>query len=219
MQFASDTFLLREEMAQLVVTAFWIKLNERSLPVFSDISWTPYQAAIQQLARLWIVAWVYGKFYPNAKVENKDFVIMLVRTLVYRQGKPIVIDNFYYLNPITNVSPTATYAPYLEYCLELEMCTTLLTQTSWGVSFQADRLLSRSEVIPIVSTAAQSPFDLANVWGWESLTRGELAYLFVNMFNLEKEPEKKADTPQSQTTGDRKTSRRATFQELMRIQS
>jgi hypothetical protein len=55
---------------------------------------------------------------------------MLVRTLVYRQGQPIVIDNFYYLNPLLDVSTTATYAPYLEYCLELEICTPLLTQVS-----------------------------------------------------------------------------------------
>ena len=54
---------------------------------------------------------------------------MLVRTLVYRQGKPIVLDNFYYLKPLQDVSTTATYAPYLEYCLEYEMCTALLTQT------------------------------------------------------------------------------------------
>jgi hypothetical protein len=36
--YRSDTTLYREEMAQLVVQAFTLKLNERSLPVFSDIS-------------------------------------------------------------------------------------------------------------------------------------------------------------------------------------
>jgi hypothetical protein len=55
---------------------------------------------------------------------------MLVRTLVYRQGKPIVVDNFYYLKPLQNVSTTAAYAPYLEYCIELEVCNPLLSQTS-----------------------------------------------------------------------------------------
>jgi len=36
--FSSDTTLTKEEMAQLVVKAFGLKLDERSLPVFSDIS-------------------------------------------------------------------------------------------------------------------------------------------------------------------------------------
>jgi hypothetical protein len=36
--FSSDSTLTKEEMAQLVVQAFKLKLNERSLPVFSDIS-------------------------------------------------------------------------------------------------------------------------------------------------------------------------------------
>lgn len=87
---------------------------------------------------------------------------MLVRSLVYKQGAPTVVNNFYYLKPLQDVSTTATYAPHLEYCLELEMCTTLLTQTQEGVTFQANRLLSRTEIIPIISTASQIKFDLPN---------------------------------------------------------
>jgi hypothetical protein len=219
--FMSHQTLLKEEMAQFVVSAFWLKLNERSLPVFSDISWTPYQDAIQRLAMLWIVDGVNGKYYPSATLENKDFVTLLIRALVYRQGKPIVVDNFYYLNHLTNVSTTATYAPYLEYCLELEMCTSLLTQTPWGVTFQADRLLSRSEIIPIVSTLTQVKFDLPNALKWEYLTRGELAHLIVNLFQLEEKPvAEKSENPIADmaSSGSRSPSRRKTFQELMSIQ-
>ena len=36
--YRSDSALHREEMAQLVVQAFQVKLNERSFPVFSDSS-------------------------------------------------------------------------------------------------------------------------------------------------------------------------------------
>ncbi|MDR2540490.1 MAG: hypothetical protein LBD11_01595 [Candidatus Peribacteria bacterium] len=58
LSFSSDTVLLKEELAQLVVASFNLKLNERSLPVFSDISRSPYLDQIQRLSKLGIVSGV-----------------------------------------------------------------------------------------------------------------------------------------------------------------
>ncbi|MDR0607519.1 MAG: hypothetical protein LBG52_04095 [Candidatus Peribacteria bacterium] len=56
LSYSSNTFLLKEELAQLVVISFDIKLNERSLPVFSDISRSPYLDQIQKLSKLGLVS-------------------------------------------------------------------------------------------------------------------------------------------------------------------
>ena len=48
----SKETLCKDEMAELVVSAFWLKLNEWSLAVFSDISWSAYQNDIQLLSQL-----------------------------------------------------------------------------------------------------------------------------------------------------------------------
>lgn len=217
--FSSDTTLTKEEMAQLVVQAFRLKLNERSLPVFSDISWTPYQDAIQKLARLWIVSWVQGKFYPDAKVENKDFIVMLARSIIVKQWSPISIDNFYYLTPLQNVSTTATYAPYLEYCLESQICNSLLSQESWGVSFQPNRLLSRSEIDTILSTVTKIKFNVPDSRSREFMTRGELAHLLVSAFGFDEE---NFDSSSNTTSNINKesfnsASRRESFKQLMKI--
>jgi len=220
LSFSSDAILLKEEMAQLVVSAFSIKLNERSLSVFSDISWTTYQDAIQKLARLWIVAGVNGKFYPDARVENKDFVVMVVRSMVAKQGFPVVLNNFYYLNTLQNVSTNATYAPYLEYCLESQICNSLLSQASWGVSFEANRLLSRSEINTILSTVTKVQLNVPSSRWWERMRRGELAHLLVNVFGFDEISSQTAMNTKSSMPKEEKSdrsSRRESFQQLMKI--
>lgn len=215
MTFISDKTLLKEEMAQLVVSAFWLKLNERSLPVFSDISWTPHRESIQQLAKRWIVSWVSGKFYPDAPVEYKDFVIMVVRSLIAKQGTSIVIDNFYYLKPLINVPTNTSYAPHLEYCLESQVCNPLLAQASGGVTFLPNKLLSKWEAYTVLSNTTSFKFEYPSSWR-ESMTRGELAELIVTIFDVD-QPSSSSSSLNSEKLLSSGQSLRSKFQQLMKI--
>ena len=179
----SKETLCKDEMAELVVSAFWLKLNEWSLAVFSDISWSPYQSEIQLLAKLWIVWWVDGKFYPDAKIENKDFVIMIARALMRQSDSKPTINNFYYLTNLLNASYTSPYSPYLEFCLESQVCNPLLSQTQNWVSFLPNRTLSRWEVTSILSTASKNQFIVAGNWQ-QLITRWEVAKLIVDYFKF-----------------------------------
>lgn len=212
--FSSQKYLRKDEMAKLVRDSLQIELNERSLPVFSDIYWSKYQSAIQTLANYGIVAWVNGKFYPDAWVERKDFVIMLSRILLLQQNRTFApIDNFYYLTNIKNVSLSASFAPYLEFCLEYKMCNSLLSQTQWGVSFSANKQLSFSEVNNVLSAISAGRFILPASADWNLITRWELANLLVQIIQLssnvsnEKQEDKKAESP----------SWRTQFQEFMKV--
>ena len=178
--------LRKDEMAELVVSAFKLKLNEWSLAVFSDISWSAYQNDIQLLAKLWIVWWVDGKFYPDAKIENKDFVVMIVRALMRQSDSEPTISNFYYLTNLLNASYTSPYSPYLEFCLESQTCNSLLSQSQNWVSFEPNKALSWWEVTSVLSTMSKKQFIIA--WGWEQLiTRWEVAKLIVDAFGFNDE--------------------------------
>lgn len=177
----SKETLRKDEMAELVVSAFWLKLNEWSLAVFSDISWSPYQSDIQLLSKLGIVWWADGKFYPDAKIENKDFVIMIARALMRQSDSQPTINNFYYLTNLLNASYNSTYSTYLEFCLESQTCNSLLSQTQNWVSFVPNKTLSRWEVTSVLSTVSKKQFIIA--WNTEQLiTRWEVAKLIVDAF-------------------------------------
>ena len=179
----SKETLRKDEMAELVVSAFGLKLNEWSLAVFSDISWSPYQSDIQLLSKLGIVWWVDGKFYPDAKIENKDFVIMIARALMRQSDSKPTINNFYYLTNLLNASYTSLYSPYLEFCLQSQTCNSLLSQTQNWVSFEPNRTLSWWEVTSVLSTVSKSTFVVA--WDTQQLiTRWEVAKLIVDYFGF-----------------------------------
>jgi hypothetical protein len=179
----SKETLRKDEMAELVVSAFDLKLNEWSLAVFSDISWSTYQKDIQLLSKFGIVWWVDGKFYPDAKIENKDFVVMIARALMKQSDSKPTISNFYYLTNLLNVSYNSTYSPYLEFCLQSQICNSLLSPTSDWVSFEPNRLLSQWEVTSVLSAISENTFIV--VGNWEQLiTRWEVAKLIVDSFGF-----------------------------------
>ena len=182
----SKETLRKDEMAELVVSAFNLKLNEWSLAVFSDIRWSPYQCDIQLLSKLGIVWWVDGKFYPDAKIENKDFVVMIVRALMRQSDSQPTISNFYYLTNLLNASYTSSYSPYLEFCLESQTCNSLLSQAQNWVSFMPNRLLSWWEVTSVLSTMSKKQLIIA----WDSkqlITRWAVAKLIVDAFGFNEE--------------------------------
>ena len=228
--FVNKSTLRKDEMAELVVSAFWLKLNEWSLAVFSDISWSPYQNEIQLLSKLGIVWWVDGKFYPDAKIENKDFVIMIARALMRQSGSKPTISNFYYITNLlydSNSSYNATYSPYLEFCLESQICNSLLSQTSNWVYFEPNRLLSQWEVTSVLSTSTKNQFIIA--WDWSQLiTRWEVAKLIVDAFWFNNTNHESAtttnnltwvnnDSEKSDSSQNALSSLRENFQSLMKI--
>jgi hypothetical protein len=218
----SEETLRKDEMAELVVSAFDLKLNEWSLAVFSDISWSAYQQDIQLLAKLGIVWWVDGKFYPNAKIENKDFVIMIVRALMRQSDSQPTISNFYYLTNLLNASYTSPYSPYLEFCLESQTCNSLLSQTQNWVSFDPSRTLSRWEVTSVLSTISKKQLIIA--WDTKQLiTRWEVAKLIVDSFKFNNEGDWPTNLTMSNWWNQKSDSSKAlsslwtNFQDMMKI--
>ncbi len=173
--------LLKEELAEILVQSFHLTMNTDTIPAFSDISGTTYQKAIQALADRWIISGENGSFNPTSLVKNKDFVSMLIKAIMSKQNTPLQLSNFYYLNNLPNVSTDSTYAPYLEYCLDTQVCNSLLSQRSSWVYFQADKTVTWGEIEKVLSDITQIKFWIPEDRRDKSLSRGELAYLIYTM--------------------------------------
>ena len=110
----------KSEMAKDLVAIFQLDEKPKET-VFRDIDHHPYQEAITQRAQLGVVAGRNGNFYPDQTVLRSDGVIMIANSRLAKEQKALVINNFYHLNTLTDVTYFATYAPHLEYLLEHEI--------------------------------------------------------------------------------------------------
>ena len=108
---------------------------------------------------------------------------MIARALMRQSDSKPTINNFYYLTNLLNASYTSPYSPYLEFCLESQVCNPLLSQTQNWVSFLPNRTLSRWEVTSILSTASKNQFIVAGNWQ-QLITRWEVAKLIVDYFKF-----------------------------------
>ena len=107
---------------------------------------------------------------------------MVIKGLLSKENSPLQLSNFYYLNNLQNVSTNSAYAPYLEYCLDSQVCTSLLSQGSSWVYFQADKILSRWEIEKIFSNLTEIKLGIPDERREEPISRGELAYLIYTIF-------------------------------------
>jgi hypothetical protein len=110
--------------------------------VFSDISNHKYRSAITILAQLGVVAGRNGKFYPDTETHRADGIIMIANSLLAKERKALVINEFYHLNTINDVTYFATYAPHLEFLLDHEIGNSLLNNTQSGSYFLPDAVLT-----------------------------------------------------------------------------
>ena len=180
----SKTVMTKSEMVGYLAEIFKLKFQQND-DVFSDISNHKYRSAITILAQLGVVAGRNGKFYPDIEINRANGIIMIANSLLVKQQKALVINDFYHVNNITDVTYFATYRPHLEYLLEHEIWNSLLHTTQSGITLVPDAVLTKWEAYNLVAEAAG--IKILNVDPWmasEPITRGELANLLVEAFEF-----------------------------------
>ncbi len=198
----SKTVMTKSEMVKYLAEIFKLKFQQND-DVFSDISNHKYRSAITILAQLGVVAGRNGKFYPDIEINRANGIIMIANSLLVKQQKALVINDFYHVNTITDVTYFATYRPHLEYLLEHEIWNSLLHATQSGYTLVPDAVLTKWEAYNLVADAAG--IKILNVDPWmatEPITRGELANLLVEAFEFStpKEWTNKVETTTNPTT-------------------
>lgn len=180
----TKSVMTKSEMAGILVDTFQLEKPIRD-SVFRDIHNHRYQDAIIQLAQLGVVAGRNGNFFPDNYVLRSDGVIMIANSMLAHQKKALVINEFYHLNTITDVTYFATFAPHLEYLLDHEIWTSLLRHEQSGNLFVPDAMLSQWEAYSLVAKAAGIKILNADSWAESKpITRGELAKLLVEAFDF-----------------------------------
>lgn len=116
----SKSVLTKSEMAKILAEIFQLDEQPKG-ELFRDIRNHKYHSAITKLAQLGVVAGRNGNFYPDNDVLRADGIIMIANSMLIQQRKALVINNFYHLNRIADVTYFAAYAPHLEYLLEHEI--------------------------------------------------------------------------------------------------
>ena len=180
----SKTVMTKSEMVKYLAEIFKLKFQQND-DVFSDISNHKYRSAITILAQLGVVAGRNGKFYPDIEINRANGIIMIANSLLVKQQKALVINDFYHVNNIIDVTYFATYRPHLEYLLEHEIWNSLLHATQSGYTLVPDAVLTKWEAYNLVAEAAG--IKILNVDPWmasEPITRGELANLLVEAFEF-----------------------------------
>lgn len=180
----SKTVMTKSEMVKYLAEIFKLKFQQND-DVFSDISNHKYRSAITILAQLGVVAGRNGKFYPDIEINRANGIIMIANSLLVKQQKALVINDFYHVNNIIDVTYFATYRPHLEYLLEHEIWNSLLHATQSGYVIIPDAVLTKWEAYNLVAEAAG--IKILNIDPWvatEPITRGELANLLVEAFEF-----------------------------------
>lgn len=206
----SKSVLTKSEMAKILAEIFQLDEKPKGEP-FSDISNHQHQTAITKLAQLGVVAGRNGKFYPNNDVLRADGIVMIANSMLVQQRKALVINNFYHLNRIADVTYFAAYAPHLEYLLDHEIWTSLLHSTQSGNLFIPDAVLTQWEAYSLVAKAAGIKILNPDSWATtKPITRGQLAELLVEAFDFS--PQVQEPNPTS-TLSEQKSERWSTEQE------
>jgi len=192
--------MTKSEMAKYLVEIFQLKFPQND-DVFSDISNHKYRSAITILAQLGVVAGRNGKFYPDTETHRADGIIMIANSLLAKERKALVINEFYHLNTINDVTYFATYAPHLEFLLDHEIGNSLLNNTQSGSYFLPDAVLTMWEAYTLVAKAAGIKIlNPDSGTATKPITRWELANLIVEAFEFNTNNSQESNSTENKTT-------------------
>ncbi len=191
---ADGTILTKEQMAHMIVTLLDISVEDQTQgDYFTDIQDNPAQAAINTLASYDIVE-NDSKFYPQNHVRRHDFVMMVTKALATAEGKDILfgtsdIADIPAVDAIQSIYARAQQNGVLDY---------ILISTKGENSIDPDAFITKDEIYQTLKNVANVKLIIDTASKDEKMTRGELATLLVEVFDLDPQ------TDSSDTT-DKKT--------------
>ncbi len=182
--------LIRSESAYYLVRAFdlpVVSFHESARQPsfvqdsFTDIWGHPFWSAINTLANLGIVNTQTTKFYPDNYLRHYDFVLLFVNSLVASQDQsvPNISASF------ADVQADASYLPQLAYAVNRGLIDYIVVSKRGQLYFEPDSFMTKYEVYKIVNkvTNTQLIYNEQQA-SQEKMTRGELAQLLVQTFQL-----------------------------------
>ncbi len=191
---ADGTTVTKEQMAHMIVTLLDISAEEQTQgDYFTDISKDPAQAAINTLASFDIVE-NDSKFYPQNYVRRHDFVMMVTKAFATAEGKDILfgtsdIADIPAVDAIQSIYARAQKNGVLDY---------IIINTKGENSIDPDAFITKDEIYQTLKNVANVKLIIDTASQDDQMTRGELAALLVEVFDLDPQDD-------SSDTTDKKT--------------
>ncbi|MBU0627323.1 S-layer homology domain-containing protein [Patescibacteria group bacterium] len=190
----SDLYVKRGPAARYVVQGFDLapqgddfeNFDGQQELYFTDINGHQYSNDIKILAQLGIVNTQNKRFYPDNYLQNYEFTVLLVNTILSTQNQSLDLN--YRGNrqvTFTDVDAKASYLPRVNYA-ENKNLISYLTVNKRGQNFFApNKEISKHEIYHILGELTDFAMDYdQSKADQQRMTRGQFASVLVDAFQL-----------------------------------
>ena len=149
---------------------------------FEDIAYSEYGADVQLLADNWIIA-SDERFYPEADVSRKDFILWLVKTHLKHSGEHV--ENRALEQSLADLDYEAEYAPYILLAKNEWWVDYLVETVRWQDYLNLNSKVTQHEACYIISKLTWITFDYDIISADKKyITRWEVAQLLNKAYKL-----------------------------------
>jgi len=190
----SNTNLKRWEVARTIFRTMMID-SDRSYS-FGDIAYNEYGADVQLLADNWIIA-SDDRFYPEADVSRKDFILWLVKTHLEHSSEHV--ENHALEQSLADIDYDAEYAPYISLAYNKWWIDYLVERIRWQDYLSPNSKVTQHEACFIISKLTWITFDYDIISADKKyITRWEVAQLLNKVYKLQPTETKTVSSTQYQ---------------------
>ena len=176
----SNVNLKRWEVARTIFRTMMIDSEETYS--YEDIAYNEYAADVQLLAENWIIA-SDERFYPEADVSRKDFILWLVKTHLKHSDEHV--EYWALEQSLADLDYDAEYAPYILLAKNRWWVDYLVETVRWQDYLNLNSKVTQHEACYIISKLTWITFDYDIISADKKyITRWEVAQLLNKAYKL-----------------------------------
>lgn len=171
--------------------------------LFLDVDQHDCQDSIQILWDLWIIDINQTKFYPDNYLRNYEFIIMLTKTILYKENKDFDIYILDDISKFSDLDPESSYAKYFEFASHHGLLSYILDSDTWNPKAQPNKFMTVQEINQTLTKLLWYDTNFQSKLSNGLITRWEFANVIVSWFNLwESSPIQTTNQDNSNNTRD-----------------
>ncbi|MCF7834527.1 S-layer homology domain-containing protein [Candidatus Gracilibacteria bacterium] len=151
---------------------------------FSDIMDNDYKEDIEVLAELGIINSQAHKFYPDNYLRNYEFIIMLTKTILYKENQELNIYTLDHTSNISDLDSNASYIKYFEYAYHNGFINYGFDPNTGKPMVYPNKFVTIQEINNILSKLVGEEINFKAKSFDGLVTRGEFADMLVDGFAL-----------------------------------
>lgn len=151
---------------------------------FLDIGKHNCKDSIQILWDLWIIDINQTKFYPDNYLRNYEFIIMLTKTILYKENKDLDIYILDDISKFSDLDPQSSYIKYFEFASHHGLLNYTIDDNTWKSKAKPNKFITVQEVNQTLTKLLWYDTNFQSKLSNGLITRWEFANVLVSWFNL-----------------------------------